>query len=170
MELLSQIIELVKEFWERLMPFFIVNHYDSAIVLRFGKFTGKEYGAGIHWKIPLADSVNEVRKTTTTLNVRPQSLTTKCGRAIVISAVIKYSIQDATKFILDVENAADAIGDISQGKIKAIVASKTWEELQTLKDVELKNKIKDEAAYFGVKISFVTITDLAQIKTLRLIQ
>lgn len=169
MELLSQIIELVKEFWERIAPYAIVNEYDEAIVLRLGKYK-KTLKAGFHWKIPLVDSVNEERISVTTLNVKPQTLTTLDEKTIVVSAVVKYSISDVKTFLINVENAADALNDITQGKIKGIVMSKTWDELKKLRDHELKDKLKNEASDWGIKISFVTITDLAQIRTIRLIQ
>jgi len=169
MEFISPIIDLVKEFYYMLVPFCIVEEYNHAIVLRFGKFR-RELEPGFHWKIPIGDNVLETRKTTTTWNVRPQTLTTKDGHNVVISAVIKYQVMDPKVFLLSVENAVDAIGDLTQGKLKELIVNRTWEECKRIKDSEIKRKVESEAKDWGIKIHLVTITDLAITRSIRLIQ
>lgn len=169
MEFLVQILEFIKEIWNNLLPFFIVVEYEDAIILRFGKYH-RTYKAGIHWKIPFIDQVLEARNTITTLNLRPQSLTTKDGQNIVIAAVIKYQVIDAKKFLIEVEEAKDALGDIAQSKIKDLIINLDWEECKKLKDSEIKAKMGKEPESWGIKLILITITDLAIIRSIRLIQ
>lgn len=169
MEIISQIFQFITEFWHRIIPFYIVNEYDHAIILRLGKFK-KECSTGFHFKIPLVDNVYEVRKTVATINVNPQTLTTKDEKTIVISSVIKYNIEDPVKYFMNVENASDVLNDVAQAKIRSIVSAKTWEELTKVKNSDFKAKIAEDAKNWGINIHYITITDLAQIKTFRLIQ
>lgn len=169
MEILAQILEFLKESYERIIPWFVLRDFEHGVVLRLGKFH-RVLDPGLSWKVPLIDEVFEVRKSVTTLNVKPQTLTTLDGKDIVISAVVKYNVSDPRVFLVEVEDAVDAIGDITQGKIKDLVCAKTWDDIKAMKDEELKKLVKDEARRWGVKIHYVTITDLAKIRTIRLMR
>lgn len=169
MEFLSHIIELIKEFYYQLVPCYIVEEYNHAIILRLGKFH-RILEPGFYWKVPFIDTLLETRSTVTTLNVRPQTLTTKDGNNIIISAVIKYQVVDPKIFLLGTENAVDAIGDLTQGRIKDFIIHRTWDECKKIKDSELKKKVELEAKEWGIKIYSATITDLAITRSIRLIQ
>lgn len=169
MEILAQILEFLKESYERLIPWFILKDYEHGVVLRFGKYH-RILDPGLSWKIPLVDDVYEVRKSVTTLNVKAQTLTTLDGKDIVISAVVKYNVENPRVYLIEVDDAIDAIGDLTQGKIKDLVCAKTWEDLRVMKDEELTKLVRQEAKNWGIKVRFVTITDLAKIRTIRLMR
>jgi len=58
----------------------------------------------------------------------------------------------------------------SQGKIKDIVMHKSWLECREGLDEVITEALKPEATKWGISVEYVTITDLAIIKTIRLIQ
>lgn len=167
MEIISNIVEVVKEFWEHLSPFYIVKEYEHGVLLRFGKFHSK-VSAGLVWKIPLVDDILTARNSITTIPIQEQSLTTKDGKNVVISSIVKYKITNAKIFLLEVDDALDAINDITKGKIKELVINRTWEEVKQLKDTELIEPIAEEVKNWGIKVYYITITDLALVKTIRL--
>jgi len=145
-----------------------VNEFEHGVILRFGKYK-KTVEAGMVWKIPFFDNVMLCRNTVTTMGIKNQSLTTVDGLEVTIEAIVKYKISNAKKFLLEVYDADDAINDITQSKIKELVNLSTWEELRNLKDSETKDLIQKESTEWGIKIYYVTITDLVRTRCYKLI-
>jgi regulator of protease activity HflC (stomatin/prohibitin superfamily) len=169
MNFISDILNWLSEIWEQLKFWYVVREYEGCIILRWGKFT-KESDPGFHWKFPWIDEVMTCQIATETITVSSQSLTTQDGQNIVLSAVVKCNISNPKKYLLEVKDVPSAISDIAQGKIKNIVMLKTWDECRGDLDGEITTAVKSEATKWGVRVQFVTITDLALIKTIRLIQ
>lgn len=168
MDIVSPLIDLFKEFYDNIVPCYIVKEYEHGVLLRLGKFN-KKLEAGLVWKIPFVDEILTVHNTITTMVVQEQSLTTKDEKNVVISGIVKYRITNPKTFLLEVEDVIDAINDITKGKIKDIVINKTWDEVRNLENDEIKKKVEEEVKNWGIKIYYITITDLAQIRTIRLI-
>ena len=165
----DRLIDLISEWLEKLLPFFIVRDYEEAVVLRFGKFN-KVAKPGFHLRIPFVDEAIEQHVVVTTLSLPPQSLYTKDKQNIVVKGVIKYRIADIQTFILEVYDAQDAISDMTQSIIKNIVMDKTLDEcIDSEIDNTLSKKARVEAKKWGVEIQQVTLTDLAPIRSFRLI-
>jgi regulator of protease activity HflC (stomatin/prohibitin superfamily) len=169
MDFISAIFNLLSEAWAQIRPFFWVQEYDGAILTRFGKYI-KDLPPGYHWKWPVIDEVHNCIIATETITVKSQSLTTKDDKNIVISAVVKCKISNPKEYLLKVKDVTNAISDITQGKIKDIVMHKTWEECRGDLDAEITDDLQDEAIKWGISVEYVTITDLAIIKTIRLLQ
>jgi regulator of protease activity HflC (stomatin/prohibitin superfamily) len=169
MDFISAILNFLSEIWSDFRPFFIVREYEGAVVLRFGRVQ-REAESGLHWKIPFVDEVLTCMIATETISVKSQSLTTLDDKNIVISAAIKCYVSNPKKYLIKVRDVTDAISDIAQGKIKSIIMAKTWDECRGDIDSEITKLVKPEAVKWGITIDYVTVTDLAIIKTFRLIQ
>jgi regulator of protease activity HflC (stomatin/prohibitin superfamily) len=169
MDFITTIFNFLAQIWESIKFFYVINEYESGIVLRLGKFK-KEVGAGLHWKIPLFDAVLTCQIATETIEVGSQSLTTIDEFDIVINSVVKYRVSDPISYLLKVRDVTDAIPDICKAKVKAVISSKTWKEC---KDQDLDNEItkavRTEAKKWGIAIDYITITDLARLRTIRII-
>jgi regulator of protease activity HflC (stomatin/prohibitin superfamily) len=164
----DKILEVLLGIWHEIIPFVIVDQYEKGILLRFGKFV-RCVEPGLHIKWPYADKIMTEHVAWTTINLPPQSLVTKDDKNIVISAVIKYRVNDIKTFLLEVWDTVDAISDMTQGIIKKAVMSKTWEELRNEEvDNELAKKSRIEAKRWGIEIGAVTLANLAQIRSIRL--
>lgn len=168
MDIVSPIIDLLKEGWESVKMFHIVMEYEHGVRLRFGKFHSK-IEAGLVWKWPIIDDILLVHNTITTMVVNEQSLVTLDEKNIVISCIVKYKITNPKTFLLEVEDVIDAINDITKGKIKDLVIHRTWDEIRKLKNEDISVEVEKEVKNWGIKIYYITVTDLAQIRTLRLI-
>jgi len=68
MDIVSPIIDLLKEGWESVKMFHIVMEYEHGVRLRFGKFHSK-IEAGLVWKWPIIDDILLVHNTITTMVV-----------------------------------------------------------------------------------------------------
>jgi regulator of protease activity HflC (stomatin/prohibitin superfamily) len=169
MDFFSPIFAALSDGWDTVKVFFWVNEYEGAILMRCGKYK-RDLDPGFHWKWFIFDEVLTCSIATETMNVKSQSLTTRDEKTIVISAVVKCNIQNPKKYLLKVRDVTAAISDVAQGKIKGIVMRKTWDECREDWDSEITTALKSEAIKWGISVDYVTITDLAIIKTIRLIQ
>lgn len=165
----DKLVELLTNWWIEIKPIVIIRDYEEAVLLRFGIFKAV-LKPGIHPKIPFFDEVIDQHVVVTTLSLDAQSLYTKDKQNIVVKAVIKYKISDVKTFLLEVYDAQDALSDMSQSIIKNVIMSMTIEECT---DMELDNiltkKVRVEARKWGVEVQQVTLTDLAPIKSFRII-
>jgi regulator of protease activity HflC (stomatin/prohibitin superfamily) len=165
----DKLIEIISHWWLQLVPFVIIREYEEAVLLRFGMFN-RVMLAGIHFKIPLIDEVLDQHVVVTTLSLDAQSLYTKDKQNIVVKAVIKYKISDVKTFLLEVYDAQDALSDMSQSIIKNVIMSMSMDECTDSElDNTLTKKVRVEARKWGVEVQQVTLTDLAPIRSFRLI-
>lgn len=166
----ERLIDLLLSAGEKLLPFFVVEAYSHAAVLRFGKFHRKR-GPGIHWKIPFADDVYEFITCMTTMRLPPQTLTTADGKAIVVASVVRYTIRDVEPFLTLVSDRQDALADITMGEIRAAVRSMSFEDLLgDPPEKTIATAVRRKVGRFGFDVEAVTFTDLASVRSFRLIQ
>lgn len=169
-ELFQVIADFLRSAWDYFWPFFIVDEWEHAVVLRTGHYH-RTIKPGWHWKWPWFEKVYEQRITTTTVPSASQSLTTKDGKNVVVSGIIKYKVVDVKVFLCDTEEPIDALGDLTQGIVKNIIMSKTWEEcLSPSLDNEITKKVRVEAKRWGIEVESVTLGSLAILRSFRLIR
>jgi regulator of protease activity HflC (stomatin/prohibitin superfamily) len=167
--MLEKLIELISNWWSQVTPVVIVPIYEEAVLLRVGKFL-KILKPGLHFKIPFFDDVISQHVVTTTISLPAQSLYTKDKQNIVCKSVIKYKISDVKVFLLEVYDAQDAVSDMTQSIIKKIITSAALEEcIDPEIDNLLTKKVRVEARKWGVDVQQVTLTDIAPIRSFRLI-
>jgi len=165
----DRLIDVITEWWAYLMPAIIIPNYEEAVLLRNGKFI-KVLGPGFHMKLPVFDEVISHHVVVTTLSLPAQSLYTQDKQNIVVKGVIKYKISDVKIFLLEVFDAQDALADMTQSIIKNIIITTPLEECLDLElDNLLTKKVRVEARKWGVEIQQVTLTDIAPIRSYRII-
>lgn len=165
----DKLIDLLTTWWSYLMPAVIIPNYEQAVLLRNGKFK-KVLQPGFHVKLPVFDEVISQHVVVTTLSLSAQSLYTKDRQNIVVKGVIKYKISDVKVFLLEVFDAQDALSDMTQSIIRNIVISLPLEQcIDPEIDNILTKKVRVEAKKWGVDIQQVTLTDIAPIRSFRII-
>lgn len=165
----DKLIDVITEWWSYLMPAIIIPNYEEAVLLRNGKFV-KVLGPGFHVKLPIFDEVISHHVVVTTLSLPAQSLYTQDKQNIVVKGVVKYKIADVKIFLLEVFDAQDALADMTQSIIKNIIITTPLEECLDLElDNLLTKKVRVEARKWGVEIQQVTLTDIAPIRSYRII-
>jgi regulator of protease activity HflC (stomatin/prohibitin superfamily) len=161
-------IEFINRFWDWAKPFEILMAYEGGVMTRFGKFQ-KTLTPGLYLKVPFVDYALTTHTTITTLQLRPQTLTTKDGQQVVIGAIVKYQIKDPKPFLLDIWDSTDVLNDVTLGAIKRVVNALSFEDLVHT-DVEalVLEAVRKECNQYGFRIHKVTFTDMGKIRTLRL--
>lgn len=167
--MLDSIIQWLTSVMHEAMPFYIVRQYEEAIQLRGGKFK-RHVKAGFWFKIPFYDDILNQHIAITTINIPAQSLITTDNKNIVVKAIVKYKIEDVKTFLIDVYDSVDAISDVTQGVIKQVIMSKTWEDCRNPElDNDITKKVRSSLKKFGVYVENVTLSSIAEMRTIRLI-
>lgn len=167
--MLDRLIDFLLNTIEDVNPIIFVKEYQEAVLLRAGKFN-KVIIKGYHFKIPFIDEVIKQFTAWTTLTLPSQSLITEDGTLVVVKGMVKYRVTDVKTFTLEVYDATDAISDICQATIKNVIMSKNWKDCVDLEiDNIITKKSRLELKKWGLEISQITLTDIAPIKTIRLI-
>lgn len=164
----DKLIEFLLNIIEDIMPVFFVKQYNNGILLRMGKFV-RVVKPGVVFKIPFLDKIEVVTIVTTTLSVPTQSVITKDKKQLVVKSVVKYKISDVELFMLNVYDSTDAISDITQAIVKEQISLRTFEECTDNDfDNTVTKKLRVEMKKWGIEVDRVTLTDIGQIKSLRL--
>jgi len=173
--MLDKLFEFLLGVWDSLKPWEIIPHYDRGVRLRFGVPVKNKQGSatlepGLHFKIPFFDDILTVMIKATTVSLREQTITTKDNICIVVKAVIKYEIKDPEIILLEVNDALDAICDMTQGIIRNTFITTDYKDCNSeILGKNIKERAKKEVEKWGVKIQDVTITDLGKMTSLRIL-
>jgi membrane protease subunit HflC len=163
----DKLITLIQQFGHALSPVFVVDMWEKALVLRFGKFEDiKE--PGLHFKIPFVDSVWHQTVVTQSIHLHPQSITSLDYKNIVVKAIVRYDIKDCYLFLTKLAHPTDVLVDTTGAMIREIIEERNWEDLVDIED-ELTDKIGKKVSEWGINIEKVTLTDLAEINSVRII-
>ena len=176
MELLQKLIDIIISAWRALMPFFVCRQYEEGVILRLGHFH-RQYKVGFHWKIPLAEEIDTQDVRISTMECPPQSIITKDRTNVVVSAVVKYKPEDIKIYCLEVLTVKESIKDVVIGEIQRDIGKRTWDEIfEGGKGVadevlgEITIALRKECKKWGIYVDRVTFGDIANVKSIRLIQ
>ena len=163
----DKLIALIQQFGSSISPVFVVDMWAKALVLRFGKFQDiKE--PGLHWKIPFVDAVWHQTVVTQSIHLHPQSITSLDYKNIVVRAIVRYDISDTYLFLTKLAHPTDVLVDTTGAMIREIIEERNWEDLIDV-EIELTQKIGAKVSEWGINIEKVTLTDLAEITSVRVI-
>ena len=84
--------------------FFIVAQQEQALVLRFGRPVNIIQTPGLHFKMPLTDSVERFDRRLITLNAEPKAIILRDQDRLVVDAFVTYRITDPLTFFQTVRN------------------------------------------------------------------
>ena len=164
--MLDKLVDLLVRFGRDMLPFVIIEQWNGAVQLRFGKFIKVLY-PGIHFKIPFFDSVIETPVITQSVNLPSQTLTTLDEQSIVLKSIIRYKVNNIQTYLLGVMHANDVLIDTTQGMIRDIVEMTTWPALVDV-NTQITNEVKEFVVKWGIEVEAVTITDLGLVKSFRI--
>ena len=164
--MLDRLVDLIVRFGMDMLPFVIIEQWNGAVQLRYGKFI-KVLSPGIHFKIPFFDSVIECPVITQSVNLPSQTLTTLDEQSIVLKSIIRYKVSNIQTYLLGVMHANDVLIDTTQGMIRDVVELTRWDDLVDVNET-ITNKVKEYVVKWGIEVEAVTITDLGIVKSFRI--
>jgi regulator of protease activity HflC (stomatin/prohibitin superfamily) len=108
--------------------------------------------------IPFIDRVHRVLLRIITMPIQSQGIITKDNVSIDVSAVAYYRVEDPVKSVLAIENVAEAINQIAQTTLRAVVGRHTLDEALSETDTINQNirEILDvQTEEWGIKVTVI---------------
>ncbi|MGE0700053.1 MAG: protease modulator HflC [Hyphomicrobiaceae bacterium] len=143
---------------------FIVHQNEQALVLEFGKPKRVITEPGLHWKIPVVESVDYFDKRILDLDTQPQEVTASDQKRIVVDAFARYRIVDPLRFyqsVRDERQVRSRLGPIVESSIRRVLGGTTFQDLVRDKREELMKRIaaqvNAEGKEFGLEVVDVRI-------------
>jgi membrane protease subunit HflC len=144
--------------------FFIVNQNEQALVLEFGKPKRVIGQAGLHWKIPVVETVQYFDKRILDLDMTPQEVPAVDQKLLLVDAFARYRIKDPLKFYQAVTSemyVPQRFGPIVQSTLRRILGTATFIEIVRTKREALMKEIATEVnrqgQEFGLEVVDVRI-------------
>ena len=151
---------------------YVVNQWETGVVLRLGEIVKADLEPGLHFKTPFINNVRKFDSRLQTLDAAPERYLTSEKKNLVVDSFVKWRIADVEKFYTtmngDNRQAGMKLGQIVQEGLRAEFGNRTVKEVISAERVEIAQKIKVTTAgmadSFGIQIEDVRIKriDLAQ--------
>jgi hypothetical protein len=166
----DRILDWLDRGWALLKPFFVVDCFEKAGVLRFGKYH-RSAMPGFHWKIPLIEKVMEVTAVETTWHSPAQPLTTKDDVAVTVTTVVRYEVEDPKAYITNHLRPEGRAGGPHDGRGAPPGRRKTYRELVDAEEPEkeIATLVKRAVHKYGFLIHEVTFTAFTKARPIMLI-
>ena len=164
----DKLISLIQQFINELNPIFIIDEWEEAIVLRFGKYNRTVY-PGLYFKIPFFDAVWKYTIITQSIDIPPQSITTADNKNVVVKGIIRFTISDIKTFLLTITQPQDVLTDTTGGMIREIIEDTEWTSIVDI-DKKLTSEVGKFVKKWGIRVEKVTLTDLQVANSIRIIQ
>ena len=141
----------------------ILKQYERGVQFRLGKVRDEPRGPGLIFVAPLADRVRRVSLRIVTMPIQSQGIITKDNVSVDVSAVAYFRIMDAVRAVVAIEDVNEAISQIAQTTLRAVVGRHTLDE--TLSDTDKINQdiraiLDVQTEEWGVQVTVVELKDI----------
>ena len=129
---------------------FTVNERDLAIKLQVGKVVESDYAPGLHFKIPIYQTVRRFPKRILTISDRPERIFTAERLALQVDFFVKWRIVDAVQFYTSTGGiqrvANDRLSEIIKNAIVTEFGKRSVQEAISVGRAELMRDMLDMAS------------------------
>ena len=143
---------------------FIVHQNEQALVLEFGKPKRVVQQPGLHWKLPLVETVDIFDKRILDLDTSTQEVTASDQKRLQVDAFARYKIVDPLKFyqtLRDQTVVRSRLGPILESAMRRALGASTFQDVVRDKREALMRQIaqnvNEEGEDFGLQIVDVRI-------------
>ena len=168
----DRLIDFIVQFATIFQFCMVIAPYQRGVRLRLGKFN-KVLSPGLHFFFPFwIDEILTENVVTETRRIKPQSLTTKDGKAVVLSGVVTFEIEDVRVFLLEVEGRNNVVEDASYGAISDFIMKRDWADIVAMESIgnEITKAVRRQAKKYGVNILNLQLADFTLCPSVRLLQ
>jgi len=167
-DVVNKLVDFILSILRLFQAWTVVDQFEGGVRLRLGKYSG-DLEPGFHLMIPgYIDQALTASTVPGTYGMEEQSLTTKDGVDIILSAAVLYCIQDPGKFLLTVEDLGTVFLPL-KAEISRLVRGNTWAHIQAM---DLSDYLTEFALQFehehGVEVLDVILVDTVSAMSLRL--
>jgi len=151
---------------------YVVNQWETGVVLRLGEIVKADVEPGLHFKMPFINNVRKFDSRLQTLDAAPERYLTSEKKNLVVDSFVKWRIVDVEMFYTtmngDNRQAGMKLGQIVKDGLRAEFGNRTVKEVISSERIDIAHKIKvvtgGAVKSFGIEIEDVRIKriDLAK--------
>jgi regulator of protease activity HflC (stomatin/prohibitin superfamily) len=141
----------------------ILKQYERAVIFRLGRVRDGAKGPGVIVFVPFINRVHRVSLRIITMPIQSQGIITRDNVSVDVSAVAYYRVADAIRSVVAIENPSDAINQIAQTTLRAVVGRHTLDETLSEADTINQNirEILDvQTEEWGIQVTVVELRDI----------
>jgi regulator of protease activity HflC (stomatin/prohibitin superfamily) len=141
----------------------VLKQYERAVKFRLGRVGDDAFGPGLIFIIPVIERIRRVSLRIVTMPIQSQGIITRDNVSVDVSAVAYYKVDNAVRAVLAIENVHEAIDQIAQTTLRAVVGRHTLDE--TLSETEKINQnireiLDVQTEDWGVQVTLVELKDI----------
>lgn len=147
------------------MCFYIVKEGEVAIKLRLGQVVASDIWPGIHFKIPMVETLNVYDARLQTLDAQPEQVLTQEKKELLVDYFVEWRIEDTERFYVStrgsMQRAESIIAQIATDDLRGEFAKRTVNEVVS-KDrsqimVQVTKSLSTEVESQGLKVVDVRV-------------
>ena len=143
---------------------FIVHQTQQAIVLQFGKPKEVITQPGLHWKVPVVETVDYFDKRILDLDTSPQEVIASDSKRLVVDTFARFRISDPLKFyqaVRDERTARARLGNVLESAMRRALGEASFSDVVRDKREDLmqtiRTQVNAEAESLGIEVVDVRI-------------
>jgi regulator of protease activity HflC (stomatin/prohibitin superfamily) len=148
----------------------VVKQYERAVKFRLGRVGEDALGPGLIVIVPLVNRLQRVSLRIVTMPIQSQGIITRDNVSVDVSAVAYFRIKNAVKSVLAIENVNEAISQIAQTTLRAVVGRHTLDEtLSETDDInqDIRAILDVQTEEWGVEVTVVELKDIQLPETMK---
>ena len=141
----------------------ILKQYERAVVFHLGRVKDGARGPGVIFFVPLINRVDRVSLRIITMPIQSQGIITRDNVSIDVSAVAYYRVDDPIRSVVAIENVEEAINQIAQTTLRAVVGRHTLDETLSETDTintNIREILDVQTEEWGIKVTTVELKDI----------
>lgn len=170
---LGDVLSALVEWGWRIVPFEIVQAYEVAVRLRFGRVVGV-VGPGFRWRWPLIEELHQYSVVTRIVELDPQTVETAGGEIVTFALSVRYRIIDAialhTRVYDPYESVREAVRSVAGAEAACLALRQTSSAGRGYKlACSVHEVAAEELEPWGVEVEDIGALTFTVAPTLRLI-
>jgi regulator of protease activity HflC (stomatin/prohibitin superfamily) len=148
----------------------ILKQYERGVQFRLGKVKDGARGPGLILITPFVDRVHRVSLRIVTMPIQSQGIITRDNVSVDVSAVAYFRIKDAVRSVVAIENVDEAISQIAQTTLRAVVGRHTLDETLSETDSinqDIRTILDVQTEDWGVEVTVVELKDIQLPETMK---
>ena len=164
---MNSLFDFIRRFAEVFVWWTVIQPWEGAIRVRFGRYV-KTLVPGVHLRIPYADSIYRQTMRLRFCMMGVQTLSTRDGKTITLSASVGYRIADVWKLYNTLHHAEETIRQLTMSEIARFVQAHLVIDCTP---ATIEKTVSDTLRLdqYGIAAEGIRLIDFAVVKTYRLI-
>jgi regulator of protease activity HflC (stomatin/prohibitin superfamily) len=141
----------------------VIKQYERVVLFELGKVKGGARGPGLIFIVPFVDRVHRVSLRIVTMPIQSQGIITKDNVSIDVSAVAYYRVKDPIRSVVAIESVAEAINQIAQTTLRAVVGRHSLDEALSETDkinLNIREILDVQTEEWGIEVTVVELRDI----------